>query len=81
MSLKFERFEKNKQEETMQFTYPAPMYPDVTTASPGPRKMHVKLKRLSRPVCTLSENCTVTMLVIVSPYCHRTNNEKEQLQM
>jgi hypothetical protein len=33
-------------------THPAPMYPDVTTASPGPRNKHVKLYRLSRPVCT-----------------------------
>lgn len=49
-------------------TYPAPIYPDVTTASPGPRKMHVKLNRLSRPVWTLSLNCTTTILVIVSPY-------------
>lgn len=49
-------------------SYPAPMYPDVTTASPGPRNMQVKLNRLSRPVCTLSENCTTTMFVIVSPY-------------
>lgn len=54
-------------------TYPAPMYPDVTTASPGPRNKHVKLYRLSRPVCTKSLNCTTTMLVMVSPYCRNTN--------
>ena len=55
-------------------TYPAPMYPDVTTASPGPRNKHVKLYRLSRPVWTKSLNCTTTMLVMVSPYCRNTAN-------
>jgi len=54
-------------------TYPAPMYPDVTTASPGPRNKHVKLYLLSRPVCTKSLNCTTTMLVMVSPYCRNTD--------
>lgn len=32
------------------YSYPAPMYPEVTTDSPGPRKRQVRLKRLSLPV-------------------------------
>jgi hypothetical protein len=31
---------------------PAPMNPDETTASPGPRNKQVRLKRLSLPVWT-----------------------------
>lgn len=54
------------------------MYPDVTTASPGPRNIQVKLKRLSRPVCTLSENCTTTMFVIVSPYYFKIEKKTEK---
>jgi hypothetical protein len=33
--------------EKFMISYPAPMYPDVTTDSPGPRKRHVKLNLLS----------------------------------
>lgn len=48
-------------------SYPAPINDEVTTASPGWWKRHVRLKRLSRPVCTLSANCTITIFVIESP--------------
>lgn len=47
------------------------MYPDVTTASPGPLNKQVRLNRLSRDVCKLSLNCTTMMFVMVSPYCRK----------
>ena len=45
--------------------YPAPTISELTTASPGSVKVHVRLYTSSAAVCTDSLYCTTTMLVWV----------------
>ena len=50
----------------MMTQYPAPMRPEVTTASPGPRVTQVRLYLMSMLVWMSDTNWTTTMLVIAS---------------
>ena len=59
--------EKKKCMENNSFSiYPAPMRPEVTTASPGPRVTQVRLYLMSMLVWMSDTNWTTTMLVIAS---------------